>query len=293
MYGKRIQKIGLDGGFSCPNRDGTLGHGGCSYCSVASFAPSYQRETPELREQIEKGISFFGSKYGTDSYLAYFQSYTSSHGQIHRLEQAYEIALGHPSILGLNLGTRPDCLEPAVVDLLDKLRSKWGKPITIEIGIESTLDRTLDRIGRGHSFADSCSAIEHLVSHSFDVNGHLILGLPGESRNELLAHAPRLNQLPLSGLKIHHLQVLKGTRLAREVSPRDFLGFSQEEYLDLLMDFIPRLRPNLVLERFINEAPVDQVITPRWGGVMNYAFGAKVVAGLEARGLYQGVWHES
>ena len=288
LFGQRIQKISLNGGFSCPNRDGTLGTGGCSYCRVSTFVPRYCNETNNLGEQLEKGVEFFSGKYGAKAYAAYFQSYTSSHDDPHTLSTLYRSVLGHPDIRSLIIATRPDCLPLHTLELLANLKKEFGKPVVIELGIESTNNKTLNRINRHHTMEQTIQTLQALDTFALDVTGHVILGLPGETQDDQLAHIPILNSLPIRGLKIHHLQILKGTRLSKEYPSPDIRPYTLEGYIEFLCEWIPRLRPDMVVERFINEAPQDQILAPNWGGIKNYAFVHQLVQEMETRGLYQG-----
>lgn len=258
-----VQKINVDAGFTCPNRDGTLSVGGCSYCNNSSFTPSYCERGMSVGEQVRRGKSFFNKKYTKMNYLVYFQSFTNTYGSVEELLRKYEEALAEDDVVGLVVATRPDCVSPPVLDYLEELSRRTF--LIVEYGIESTNDETLRRINRGHDFACCRKAIEQTASRGIITSGHVILGLPGEDLEESLRQTDDINALPLSILKIHQLQVIKGTRLAREYQENPFPLYTLEAYISLLADYIRRLRPDIVLERFVSQCPSSMLIAPRWG----------------------------
>ncbi len=286
-FGDRVQKISVNAGFTCPNRDGSKGVGGCAFCNNSTFNPAYCDAESSVVAQIEKGISFFRPKYQTQQYLAYFQAYSNTYGETQHLLNLYRQALEHPLVTGIVLGTRPDCLAD---DLLDEL-AQWNKThyVAIELGAESTLDATLERINRGHTWEDSCQAVQRIASRGIPVGMHMILGLPGESRAELLEHARLISQTGISFLKLHQLQIVSGSRFAKEyeASPEHFRLFSPDEFVDLCIDFIELLNPDIVVERFISQAPYNLLIAPNWG-IKNHEFVVKVEKQLVARNTWQG-----
>lgn len=273
--GEKVQKITLTAGFSCPTRDGSRGKGGCTYCNNKSFSPNYAAKQRSITEQLDEGIRFFSRKYPAMKYLAYFQSYTNTYGAVEDCIAKYEEALAHPGVVGLIIGTRPDCMPQPLLDYLSDLARR--RFVLIEYGVESTLDRSLERIQRGHSWAESVETIERTHRAGIMVGAHLILGLPGESREELLSHADRLGALPLTTLKIHQLQIIKGTLMAGEYlrQPEDFHLFTEEEYIALCVDFVRRLPRGLVIERFVSQSPPELLLAPRWGW-KNFEFTAKI-----------------
>lgn len=273
--GEKVQKITLTAGFSCPTRDGSRGKGGCTYCNNKSFSPNYAAKQRSITEQLDEGIRFFSRKYPAMKYLAYFQSYTNTYGAVDDCIAKYEEALAHPSVVGLIIGTRPDCMPEPLLDYLSALARRHF--VLIEYGVESTLDRSLERIQRGHSWAESVETIERTHRAGIMVGAHIILGLPGESREELLSHADRLGALPLTTLKIHQLQIIKGTLMAGEYlrQPEDFHLFTEEEYIALCVDFVRRLPRGLVIERFVSQSPPELLLAPRWGW-KNFEFTAKI-----------------
>lgn len=283
----KAQKIAINAGFTCPNRDGSKGRGGCTYCNNQTFNPSYCQTDKSVTDQLAEGVRFFSRKYPEMRYLAYFQAYTSTYGEQERLEHLYEEALSYPGVVGLVIGTRPDCVPDRLLDYLARLSERVL--VLVEYGVESTLDRTLRRINRGHDFAEAEEAIRRTAARGIAVGAHLILGLPGESRDEILGHADRLSDLPLTTLKLHQLQLIRHTRMALEFErqPEDFHLFTADEYIDLAIDFIERLDPAIALERFVSQSPKELLIAPDWG-LKNYEFTARVNRRLAERDSWQG-----
>ena len=283
----KVQKISLNAGFTCPNRDGIVGYGGCSYCNNQTFNPAYCQTEKTVTQQLEEGKEFFARKYPEMKYLAYFQAYTNTYGEIEELKRLYEEALAVPDVVGIVIGTRPDCMPDSLLDYLEELNKKTF--LIVEYGLESTYDETLKRINRGHTFGKSVEAIQRTAERGIKVGGHLILGLPGESKEMLLQQAELISDLPLTTLKLHQLQLIKGTRMAREyhLHPEDFHLFTADEYIDLVIDYVERLRPTLVLERFISQSPKELLIAPDWG-LKNHVFTDKVKKRMRERDAYQG-----
>lgn len=262
----KLQKIMLDGGFSCPNRDGRVGQGGCTFCLCESFNPEYCRRHSTITEQIEAGKKFFEGKYQRMQYLAYFQAYSSTYAPLEVLRRRYDEALAVEDVVGLVVATRPDCIDDDVLALLVSIRER-GYSVAIELGCESFHDRTLARVNRGHTSRQSEDAIRLCHKYGLPVTVHLMFGLPGEGRDDILAEADILNALPVASLKIHQLQILRGTRMAREWEERkeDFLSFTLDTYAQLVADFVQRLRSDIRIERFASSAPKDMLISPRFG----------------------------
>ena len=264
-YGMRLQRLTLDGGFTCPNRDGTLGTGGCTFCDNAAFHPSYT-QGKSIPEQIDAGIAFHTARgRKADGYLAYFQAFSNTYAPIGVLRERYEAALSHPAVRGLVIGTRPDCINAEKLDYLSSIKER-GKIVEVEYGIESVYDHTLRRINRGHDFACTRRAVMETASRGLTTGGHIILGLPGETREMLLQEAEILSGLPLDYLKFHQLQILKGTPMASEYKerPGDFLRPGPQEYIDLLAEMITRLRPDIALARIASSVPPSFTDAP-WG----------------------------
>ena len=283
----KVQKISVDAGFTCPNRDGTLGVGGCTYCNNRTFNPGYCREMPSVTRQLEEGKFFIARKYPEMKYLAYFQAYTNTYAELQRLRDLYEEALSVPDVVGLVIGTRPDCMPDELLHYLAELHRRSF--VLVEYGVESTLDRTLQRIRRGHTFACSEEAIRRTADAGIPVGAHMILGLPGESREEIVAQADVMSQLPINTLKLHQLQLIRGTRMAREYaeSPSDFHLYEAGEYAELVVDYLERLRSDIVVERFASQSPADLLIAPAWG-LKNHEFTEWVKRSLRQRNTYQG-----
>ena len=290
IYGERLQKLVIDAGFTCPNRDGTVGSGGCSYCDNAAFHPGYSTPGKSLLQQIDEGIWFHRRRYPkVNHYLAYFQSYSNTYAPLERLRVLYEEALSHPSVVGLVIGTRPDCVDEEKLDYLARLASE-GKVIVVEYGIESCYDETLKRINRGHDFECARKAVEMTARRGLDVGGHFILGLPGESRRMLLDQCSDISAMPLTSVKFHQLQIVRGTGMEREYSdhPEDFLRLGLEDYLDLVIDILERLRPDLCIERVAGEVPPRFVSETPWGLIRNDGILRLLDKRLEERDTFQG-----
>lgn len=287
LFPYKVQKISINAGFTCPNRDGTKGWGGCTYCNNQTFSPEYCHTEKSVSEQLEEGIRFFSRKYPEMKYLAYFQAYTNTYDELSVLQRKYEEALACPNVVGLIVGTRPDCMPDALLDYFEGLSA--DKFVMIEYGLESTLDKTLQRINRGHTHAASEDAIRRTAERGIYTGAHLIMGLPGESREEILHHAAVLSSLPITTLKLHQLQLIRQTRMAKEYAehPEWFHLYSVDEYIDLVIDFIERLRPDIVVERFVSQSPKELLIAPDWG-LKNFEFTAKVNRRIAERDTWQG-----
>lgn len=306
-YGERLQKIVLDAGFTCPNRDGTVGRGGCSYCDNAAFHPSYSTPGKSLHQQLDEGIGFHKVRYRTtEHYLAYFQSFSNTYAPLARLMELYEEALSHPSVVGIVIGTRPDCVDEEKLDYLadlagGKVLSGWkrtlaGEPdrtapiVIVEYGVESCYDTTLQRINRGHDFETARKAIAMTAGRGLDVGIHYILGLPGETRQMMLESCSLINSLPIRSIKFHQLQIVKGTRMEKEYAehPEDFERFRLDEYLDFFADILERLRPDLYIERIAGEVPPRFVSETPWGLIRNAELLHMLDARLDERDTWQG-----
>ncbi len=265
----KMQKLAINAGFTCPNRDGTLGRGGCTYCNNHSFNPSYCSPTLSVTEQIDKGIEFFGRKYPSMRYLAYFQAYTPTHGALSRLIPLYDEALAHPLVDGLIIGTRPDCMPAPLLDYLAS-RSEF---VMVEYGAETACDATLSAINRCHSWTHTVDAVNRTHSAGIPTGLHLIMGLPGEDLDTMLSTIDAVNTLPVDVVKIHQLQLLHGTTMARQAERGEVTipRFSVEQYIDLCTRIITRLRPDIAIDRFLSQSPPTLLIYPRWG-LKNYQF---------------------
>ncbi|WP_300729345.1 TIGR01212 family radical SAM protein [uncultured Bacteroides sp.] len=283
----KVQKISVNAGFTCPNRDGSKGYGGCTYCNNQTFNPAYCRTEKPVAVQLEEGKRFFSRKYPQMRYLAYFQAYTNTYGELEQLKRMYEDALAVDGVVGLVIGTRPDCMPDALLDYLEELNGRTF--LLVEYGIESANDATLKRINRGHDFACTEDAVRRTAARGILTGGHVILGLPGEGHDELICQAEILSQLPLTTLKMHQLQLIKGTRMAHEyeLHPEEFHLYTADEYIDLVIDYIEHLRGDLILERFVSQSPKELLIAPDWG-LKNHEFTARVKKRLEERDAWQG-----
>ncbi len=265
----RVQKISVDAAFSCPNRDGRLSLGGCAFCDNKTFNPSYCDRGKSITQQLEEGKAFFAKKYPEMKYLAYFQAYSNTYAPLEELKRKYEEALAVDDVVGLVIGTRPDCVSDEALDYLQQLNQRTF--LIVEYGIESANDNTLRRINRGHTFDCSRQAIVKAHQRGIITCGHIILGLPGEDEEEMLHQASTISQLPLDILKLHQLQIIKGTPLAKEYEAHPFHVFSAEEYVNLVIRYVSQLRNDLVLERFVSQSPPNMVIAPKWG-LKNHEF---------------------
>lgn len=307
VYGERLQKLVIDAGFSCPNRDGKVGRGGCTYCDNAAFHPGYSVPGKSLYDQIDEGIVFHRGRYPrVRHYLAYFQAYSNTYGSLEKLKDLYLEALSHPFVVGLVVGTRPDCVDDEKLDWLQSLASGNAIPgwrrelsdgrvleapvLTIEYGIESCYDSTLLRINRGHDFECARKAVEATASRGIDTGAHFILGLPGETREMLLDQCDAISSLPLRSVKFHQLQIVRGTRMEKEYSeiPEDFLRFGLDDYLDLVADILERLRPDLFIERVAGEVPPRFVNETPWGLLRNADILHLLDEKLQERDTFQG-----
>ena len=288
----KVQKISLHAGFTCPNRDGTLGWGGCTYCNNQTFNPDYCRTDKSITLQLEEGKRFFAHKYPEMKYLAYFQAYTNTYDSLDRLKRRYEEALSVADVVGLVIGTRPDCMPDELLHYLEQLSRTTF--VLIEYGIESCSDLTLRRINRGHTFATAREAVERTAACGLPVGGHFMLGLPGETPEVLVQQARVVSSLPLTTIKLHQLQLIRGTRMAHEYEahPEEFHLFDLEQYLALVEAYLQRLRPDLVVERFLSQSPKSLLIAPDWG-LKNYEFNHLLQKRMKEKGTYQGQLFDS
>lgn len=285
LYRTPVYKVNVDAGFTCPNRDGTLATGGCIYCNNDSFRPSACRSTASLREQINKGIPYLRSRYGAEKFIVYFQPYTNTYASVETLDRLYRDALDNPGVIGLAIGTRPDCIDEEKIALLETLGRDHF--VLVEYGLQSIYDTTLAFINRGHDYACFKRALAMTVGRGIHVGAHLILGFPTETREEMLEMADELSRLPIEFLKIHQLQVVKDTALADFYAEKPFATFGYHEYIVMLADFLERLSPNIVLQRLFAAAPDDILIAPLWHKTRSELL-RDLDAFMEQRGSYQG-----
>jgi len=270
QFNNRVQKISVDAGFTCPNRDGTKGRGACTYCNNETFNPFYCHPSKSVTTQLTEGIAFFSQKYKTQQYLAYFQAFSNTYSDVETLKRLYDEALSVPSMIGLVIATRPDCVNEAILDLLQEYAKT--RYVVLEYGIESCSNETLKKINRGHSFEDSVKALKMSQHRGLHVGIHYIIGLPGDSREDNLKHASLLSELPFETLKLHQLQIIKNTTMAKQyaMSPDQFSLFGLDEYIEFVVHFAERLSPEIIIERFVSESPSDLLIAPKWGRLKNF-----------------------
>ena len=294
-FGGRVQKISIDAGFSCPNRDGKISSGGCTFCRNDAFNPSYCRPEKSVRQQIEEGIKFHQRRYRrASSYLAYFQAFSNTYKPLNELERLYNEALSAPGIIGLVIGTRPDCITEEILEMLKNISHispiQPILPIIIELGVESVYDQTLSRVNRGHDFATAKHAIKLVNSYGFHCGGHFIFGLPGETREMMLNAADIISELPLTSVKFHQLQIFKDTKMANEylANTSDFHLFTLEDYIEFVIDFIEHLNPNIVIERFAGEVPPRYLVSKPWLNLRYDQVLSLIEKRLEERNTYQG-----
>ena len=283
----KVQKISINAGFTCPNRDGAIGRGGCTYCNNQTFSPAYCKTTKTITQQLEDGKHFFAHKYPSMKYLAYFQSYTNTYDSFDGLKAKYEEALAVKDVVGLVIGTRPDCISDELLDYLEKISKKVF--VLVEFGIESTLDDTLLRVNRGHSYETVVDAVNRTSDRGILTGGHVILGLPGESLQSILDQPKVLSKLPLNTLKLHQLQIIKGTQMEEEFTnfPEDFYLTTLDDYLTLVISYLQRLRPDMVVERFISQSPKELILSPLWG-IKNHEFNMMLIQRMKKENTYQG-----
>ena len=286
-HGGRLQKVSIDAGFTCPNRDGSLGIGGCSFCNNEGFSPSYLVEQRDIRQQIDTGIDFMLRRYPkTIGFLAYFQSYSNTYDDLETLKATYDIALAHPKITGIVIGTRPDCLPDETLDYLAELSTRTL--VELEIGIESCDDGVLRECLRGHDFACTQDAIRRAAQRKLFITGHLLLGLPLETSASLIDGAKALAGLPLDALKFHQLQIVRGTRLANQyrAAPDRVALLTPEKYLDAVIDILEHLPPSIKIQRLGSEVPPQVLVSPDWG-LRLWRFPALLEARLQERDTWQ------
>ena len=290
--GGRVQKLAIDAGLSCPNRDGTIGFGGCTFCLGEAFSPAYCRETTSITEQIERALRFHSARdRRADAHLAYFQSNTNTHADVLHLERLYNEALSHPAISGIIIGTRPDCITSEILQLLAYITQ--SKYVAVEYGIESVYDTTLTHVNRGHNFAQAVDAVAQTKAAGIDVGAHFILGLPNETTNDILAGIHHINALGIDFIKFHQLQIYRNTAMEREwrEHPEHFLFGTQsstEEYANLLVEIIRRLDPRIAIERLASQAPRNLIAHSPLKGIRPHELRDMVVNRMLAENLRQG-----
>ncbi len=288
-FGERVQKLSIDAGFTCPNRDGSIGKGGCTFCHNNAFNPSYCQPEKSITQQITEGIEFHKNRYRkATKYLVYFQAYSNTYADNSILEKRYREALKFKDVVGLVIGTRPDCLSSETLDLLKELNNT--RYIKLEVGIESCYNKTLERINRQHSFEDTTRALNRCRTYQLDTGGHMIFGLPGESQEEMMDEASILSTLPLNTIKFHQLQILKNTAMAKEYheKPQDFIRFSLNDYIDFIVKFTEQLNPAFAIERFAGEVPPRFIVGSNWESIRYDQVLNLIEKKLEKENTYQG-----
>jgi radical SAM protein (TIGR01212 family) len=293
-YGSRLQKVSAHAGFTCPNRDGSKGTGGCTFCNNKGFNPSYCHDEDSISIQLEKGLRFLKRRYPrAQHFLAYFQAYSNTYGEIELLKERYDQALKNPEISGLSIGTRPDCVNDETLDYLAELARKYI--ISVEYGVESCYDDTLLRINRGHTFSDSVDAIKRTAERGLHTGIHLIIGLPGESREQMLEQSQIISQLPIHSVKFHQLQIVKDTQMALEYAsnPDVFDFFEPDEYIDIMVKFLEQLRPDIAVERFAGEVPPQYNLRKSWQGLRSDQMLLMIEKELEKRDSWQGKYYDN
>lgn len=291
-FGERVQKLSINAGFSCPNRDGTKGKGGCIYCNNAAFNPSYCTSEKSISQQISEGITFHEIRYRrAEKYLAYFQPFSNTYADIKTLETKFNEALSHPSIAGLVMGTRPDCIDDAKLELLQQFSEKYF--ISVEYGVESCYNKTLKLVNRGHTFEQSVQAIEATTKRGIHTGAHFIFGLPGESKDDMLAETAFISRLPLSSVKFHQLQIIKDTALAEMYlkDPSVAKIFGLDEYIDFIIDFCERLNPFIMIERFTAEVPPQFLVAGGFGRLRTDQILQRIEKRFEEHDTWQGKYY--
>ena len=281
----KVQKISVDAGFTCPNRDGRLGTGGCIYCNNDSFNPSYCQREKSVKQQLVEGKEFFRRKYPEMRYMAYFQAFTNTYSTLDHLKSLYEEALDVEDVVGLVIGTRPDCIDDTLLDYLTQLARQTM--VTLEYGIETANDDTLRLIRRGHDFQCVRDAVERTKGRGIVIGGHVILGLPGEDAEESVRQATIMSKLGLDVLKIHQMQIIRGTRLAQMYAENPFHLYSPEEYSELIVRYLEHLSEDMVVEKFASQSPKEMLIAPKWG-LKNYELTNLIVNKMKREGRRQG-----
>ena len=292
-FGGRIQKVTIDAGFTCPNRDGTISYGGCAYCNNNGFNPSYCTPGKPVSQQIEEGMAFHRHRYkNAKKYLAYFQAFSNTYAPLEQLKKIYNQALEKEDIVGLVIGTRPDCIDEAKLDYFQKLSENFY--IILEYGVESTYNKSLERINRGHSFETAQEIIEKTAQRKIKTGAHFIFGLPGETREEMLSQVKTISNLPLTNIKFHQLQIVKGTAFEKEYikDPWQFELFSLDEYLVFMKRFMERLNPAFVVERISSEAKPSLLIQPKWGKIRGDQILNRFEKLLETEDTWQGKYYQ-
>jgi radical SAM protein (TIGR01212 family) len=284
-FGRRVARVTLDAGFTCPNVDGTVTVGGCVYCDNRSFSPNRRLPRTTIGAQVERGVRLLAPRYKADRFLAYFQAATNTHAPLEKLRRLYDEALEHPQIVGLAIGTRPDSVPDPVLDLLQGYAQQ--RYVCLELGLQTIHNRSLDWMNRGHHYDAFVDAIGRCQGRGLDLCAHVILGLPGESHADMMATAEALAGLPVDAVKIHNLHVVRRTPLEEMYQRGEVTLFEREEYVQLVCDFLERLPPQMVIHRLSGDAPPDYLVAPEWC-LDKSALLQKIHDELERRDSWQG-----
>ena len=261
-FGERVYKVIVDAGFTCPNRDGTVAVGGCAYCNNNSFRPPSAIKTDPIRDQVREDIEYIRKRFHANKFIIYFQPFSNTYADTNYLRELYTDAIGHPEVVGLAIGTRPDCVDAEKIAMIDEIAQRTF--VSLEFGVESIYDDTLRRVNRGHDYGAFLRAMDSVRGRSIHIGAHLILGFPWETRDQWLAMADEMSRVGIDALKIHHLHIVRGTALGAEFMRRPFRVLEYQEYLDLLCEFIERLDPRIIIERLFGEAPFGLLVAPNW-----------------------------
>lgn len=284
-FGVRVSKVNVDAGFTCPNRDGSKGTGGCIYCNNVSFSPKETQAVVPLEEQMAAGMAYHRTRLGSEKFIIYFQKYTNTYGSVELLADLYRRALDHPDVIGISVGTRPDSLTDEAFELLTEIaRTKY---VCLELGLQSMDDAILDRINRGHTLDDFVQAVNRADGRNFDICAHLIYGFPGESAADFLKTADLIAGLPINSLKLHQLHAVEGTELAALYRRGEFTPLTLNAYITTIADFLERLPPRITIQRLYGSAPLEISVAPQWG-LKNNRMWYAVVNELTRRGSWQG-----
>ncbi|MFA6950686.1 MAG: TIGR01212 family radical SAM protein [Lentimicrobiaceae bacterium] len=289
-FGQRVQKVSIDAGFTCPNRDNTIATGGCTYCNNDAFNPSYCNPAIPVLKQIDEGIIFHKVRYRRAmKYLAYLQTYSNTYAPIDQLKEIYTQALSHPDVIGLVIGTRPDCIDDEKLEWLARLSKQYY--IMVEYGLETTDNHTLQRINRGHTYEQCEQAIQKTAVLGIKTGAHMIFGLPGETRDEMLNRATVVSKLPLTTIKFHQLQIVKNTAMESDfrLNPQHYNLFSLDDYIDFIIKFMELLNPSFVIERFTGEVPPRYLATPPWGLLRSDQVAVMIINEMNKRHTHQGI----
>jgi len=285
MFGCKVQKVSVDLGFTCPNRDGSVARGGCIYCNNDSFVPPYARNRYSFDAQITTGIEYLRKRFKAEKFIVYFQAYTNTYAKTEDLKDMYRNALSYEDVVGIAIGTRSDCIDEEKLDMIEELSKQTY--VSLEYGIESVYDKTLEFMNRGHNFQSVVDAIEISRGRGIDIGTHIIVGFPTETYSEMLRMADKISLLGVNNLKIHNLHIVKNTPLARMYSHNPFHLFGYEEYIDFIVEFIEMVSPDIIIERLFTDTPKDLLIAPQWN--KSHAEILKdIQTTLEKRDTYQG-----